>query len=176
MLSAVLYWLVYALNRRLYDWVIESTRDATAESTVLAYSLVAFGVTAFLLILIHVGFGYAKVAVIVEGRVSMLAAALRGIAFTLTHPFRTLALALFFGVLALLGLMLYGWIAPDSGGSTLGSTLYAFALGQLEIAGFTLNGASSDWVVMRIPKEGPIKLQHHGDTIQFANIYIKELD
>ena len=27
-----------------------------------------------------------------------------------------------------------------------------------------------------IPKEGPIKLQHHGDTIQFANIYIKELD
>ncbi len=27
-----------------------------------------------------------------------------------------------------------------------------------------------------IPDEGPIKLQHHGDTIQFANIYIKELD
>jgi len=27
-----------------------------------------------------------------------------------------------------------------------------------------------------IPKRGPIALQHHGDPIQFANIYIKELD
>ncbi|MHC4703898.1 MAG: 3-keto-disaccharide hydrolase, partial [Planctomycetota bacterium] len=27
-----------------------------------------------------------------------------------------------------------------------------------------------------IPKKGPIALQHHGDPIQFANIYIKKLD
>ncbi|MDA2925249.1 DUF1080 domain-containing protein [Acidobacteria bacterium AH-259-L09] len=27
-----------------------------------------------------------------------------------------------------------------------------------------------------IPQRGPIALQHHGDAIQFANIYIKELD
>jgi 3-keto-disaccharide hydrolase len=27
-----------------------------------------------------------------------------------------------------------------------------------------------------LPKKGPIGLQHHGDLIQFANIYIKELD
>lgn len=27
-----------------------------------------------------------------------------------------------------------------------------------------------------VPKRGPIALQHHGDPIQFANIYIKELD
>jgi hypothetical protein len=27
-----------------------------------------------------------------------------------------------------------------------------------------------------LPKRGPIALQHHGDTIQFANIFIKELD
>jgi hypothetical protein len=27
-----------------------------------------------------------------------------------------------------------------------------------------------------IPEKGPIALQHHGDPIQFANIYIKELD
>jgi len=27
-----------------------------------------------------------------------------------------------------------------------------------------------------LPKSGPIALQHHGDPIQFANVYIKELD
>jgi len=27
-----------------------------------------------------------------------------------------------------------------------------------------------------LPKRGPIALQHHGDHVQFANIYIKELD
>jgi hypothetical protein len=26
-----------------------------------------------------------------------------------------------------------------------------------------------------IPAEGPIGLQHHGDPIQFANIYVREL-
>jgi hypothetical protein len=27
-----------------------------------------------------------------------------------------------------------------------------------------------------LPERGPIALQHHGDHVQFANIYIKELD
>ncbi len=27
-----------------------------------------------------------------------------------------------------------------------------------------------------LPERGPIALQHHGDHIQFANIYIKELN
>jgi hypothetical protein len=27
-----------------------------------------------------------------------------------------------------------------------------------------------------MPERGPIALQHHGDPVQFANIYIKELD
>ncbi|MBT6094380.1 MAG: aldehyde ferredoxin oxidoreductase [Rhodospirillaceae bacterium] len=36
---------------------------------------------------------------------------------------------------------------------------FAFAMGQLEIAGFTLEGASDDWVVIRIPKEGDITFE-----------------
>ena len=49
---------------------------------------------------------------------------------------------------------LTGGIKESNGGGT-----FAFALGQLEIAGFTLVGASDDWVVIRIPKEGDITFE-----------------
>jgi aldehyde:ferredoxin oxidoreductase len=51
-----------------------------------------------------------------------------------------------------------GCKSPLTGGikeANSGGT-FAFAMGQLEIAGFTLYGASRDWVVMRITKEGAI--------------------
>jgi aldehyde:ferredoxin oxidoreductase len=46
---------------------------------------------------------------------------------------------------------LTGGIKESNGGGT-----FAFALGQLELAGLTLLGASSDWVVIRITKEGEV--------------------
>ncbi|MCH8237522.1 MAG: aldehyde ferredoxin oxidoreductase [Proteobacteria bacterium] len=49
---------------------------------------------------------------------------------------------------------LTGGIKESNGGGT-----FAFALGQLEIAGFTLLGAADDWVVIRIPKEGDITFE-----------------
>ena len=51
-----------------------------------------------------------------------------------------------------------GCKSPLTGGikeSNAGGT-FAFAMGQLEIAGFTLNGASDDWVVIRITKDDGI--------------------
>jgi len=51
-----------------------------------------------------------------------------------------------------------GCKSPLTGGikeSNSGGT-FAFALGQLEMAGFTLYGASQEWVVIRITKEGAI--------------------
>ena len=51
-----------------------------------------------------------------------------------------------------------GCKSPLTGGvkeSNAGGT-FAFALGQLEIAGLTLDGASADWVVIRITKGGGI--------------------
>jgi aldehyde:ferredoxin oxidoreductase len=54
-----------------------------------------------------------------------------------------------------------GCKSPLTGGIKEANTggTFAFALGQLEIAGFTLNGVSSEWVVIRIPKEGPITFE-----------------
>ena len=54
-----------------------------------------------------------------------------------------------------------GCKSPLTGGikeANSGGT-FAFALGQLEIAGFTLNGQSDEWVVIHIPKEGDIKFE-----------------
>jgi aldehyde:ferredoxin oxidoreductase len=47
---------------------------------------------------------------------------------------------------------LTGGIKESNAGGTFG-----FALGQLELSGFTLYGQSNDWVVMYIPKEGEIE-------------------
>ncbi len=52
-----------------------------------------------------------------------------------------------------------GCKSPLTGGikeANSGGT-FAFALGQLEIAGFTLHGVSDDWIVIHIPKEGEIR-------------------
>ncbi len=54
-----------------------------------------------------------------------------------------------------------GCRSPLTGGvkeANSGGT-FAFALGQLELAGLTLHGASDDWVVIRIPKEGEITFE-----------------
>ena len=51
-----------------------------------------------------------------------------------------------------------GCKSPLTGGikeANSGGT-FAFALGQLEIAGFTLNGASNEWVIIHIPQDGDI--------------------
>jgi aldehyde:ferredoxin oxidoreductase len=54
-----------------------------------------------------------------------------------------------------------GCKSPLTGGikeANAGGT-FAFALGQLEMAGLTLYGASDEWVVIRIPKEGEITFE-----------------
>ncbi|MBT3307106.1 MAG: aldehyde ferredoxin oxidoreductase [Alphaproteobacteria bacterium] len=60
-----------------------------------------------------------------------------------------------------------GCKSPLTGGikeANSGGT-FAFALGQLEIAGFTLDGASDDWVVIRITKD-------HDITFEDASAYM----
>ena len=49
---------------------------------------------------------------------------------------------------------LTGGIKESNGGGTM-----AFAMGQIGLAGMTLNGASDDWVVIRIPLEGEITFE-----------------
>ncbi|MBT4888452.1 MAG: aldehyde ferredoxin oxidoreductase, partial [Rhodospirillales bacterium] len=60
---------------------------------------------------------------------------------------------------------LTGGIKEANGGGT-----FAYAMGQLEIAGFTLNGVSDDWVVIHIPSEGEIVFDEAAPYMGKGNI------
>jgi aldehyde:ferredoxin oxidoreductase len=65
-----------------------------------------------------------------------------------------------------------GCKSPLTGGikeANSGGT-FAFALGQLKLAGLTLYGASDDWVVIRIPKEGEISFDDASPYLGKGNI------
>ena len=64
-----------------------------------------------------------------------------------------------------------GCKSPLTGGIKEANTggTFAFALGQLEVAGFTLHGAASDWVVIRILKDGPVTFEPAGDIVGKGN-------
>ncbi|MBZ0215041.1 MAG: hypothetical protein K8F25_00680, partial [Fimbriimonadaceae bacterium] len=65
-----------------------------------------------------------------------------------------------------------GCKSPLTGGikeANSGGT-FAFALGQLEIAGFTLNGASKDWVIIHIPQDGDIRFDSAEGFMGMGNI------
>lgn len=64
-----------------------------------------------------------------------------------------------------------GCKSPLTGGikeANSGGT-FAFAMGQLEISGITLYGASDDWVVIRIPKDGPISFEDASPYMGLGN-------
>ncbi len=70
-----------------------------------------------------------------------------------------------------------GCKSPLTGGikeANSGGT-FAFALGQLEIAGFTLHGASDEWVVIRIPKEGEITFETAAPYLGKGNMEAAEM-
>ena len=63
-----------------------------------------------------------------------------------------------------------GGIKESNGGGT-----FAFALGQLEIAGFILEGASADWCVIRITKDGNITFDDAAPYMGKGNIEAAKL-
>ena len=130
-LSAPLYWLTYKIYGWLDKWFENLTRDVTSEQVAVTYALVAAGVTAFLLLFVHVSFACARIATVIERRRSMIFAAMHGIGFVVSHPLRTLGL---YGAMALVGLAVvafYGWVGPGVGQDSRLEVIFAFAVGQL---------------------------------------------
>lgn len=70
-----------------------------------------------------------------------------------------------------------GCKSPLTGGikeANSGGT-FAFALGQLEIAGFTLYGISDEWVVIHIPKEGAITFKDASPYLGKGNFEVARM-
>ena len=70
-----------------------------------------------------------------------------------------------------------GCKSPLTGGikeANSGGT-FAFALGQLEIAGFTLYGISDEWVVIHIPKEGAITFKDASPYLGKGNFEVSRM-
>ncbi len=69
-----------------------------------------------------------------------------------------------------------GCKSPLTGGVKEANTggTFGFALGQLEIAGFTLRGASADWITIHIPKDGPVAFEDASDLLGLGNFEAAE--
>lgn len=134
LLSGVLYFLVYALGRRLYRAIQEATRDVTEERTILLWIFLAAALVVLLLHLVRMVFDYAKIATVVDQRRSVLGSLRAAGRTVLRHPVKTCGVYLGFGVFAVLLLALYVLLAPGAGPASLPGILLAFLFGQLYLA------------------------------------------
>ena len=130
-LGLVLYFGIYKLQQWLLGRVEGFTRDATREWTVLLWTLAVYLLTALLVVAVHMVLGFAKVATVAENQRSVLAATLRGARFAAAHPLP--ALGLYFGVLAVGGVMLgiYAAVAPGTTQAGPFAIGVAFVVGQI---------------------------------------------
>ncbi len=157
-LSGVAYALIYALGRKLYGWIEAASRDVTVEKTVLLQVLAASALVVLLLVVVRMIFDYAKIAAVLEdrgnitpeggqrnvtpkggqrnvtpkgGQRNTFEIAWEGLRFVLSRPLATLGVTFGFGVLGALLFVLYLWLAPGAGQSTLAGIGLAFLLSQL---------------------------------------------
>ena len=70
-----------------------------------------------------------------------------------------------------------GCKSPLTGGIKEANTggTFGFALGQLEIAGFTLHDASPDWTLIRITKDGQIAFESAQDYMGKGNVEVARM-
>lgn len=130
----ILYYLIYRLSRLLFATWKDAVRDVTAETPVLLGVLLIAALTVGLLTVVRVVSDYAKIAIVLEERRSVLGAVAAGARFVVAHPIRTLGL---YCAIAAAGLALLAFyhLLPAAGpraSSWLGVAA-AFALTQLAL-------------------------------------------
>ena len=131
-LSLFFYWLLFKwIAIPLHRWVISVNRDTTDETTVIVQTFTVYAFIALLLVLLSMVNDYAKVSIVSERRASALLAMVRGAGFTVSKFVHAFPLYLMLLLFAAVVFLLYGWIAPGPGQSTLVGIFLAFVAGQV---------------------------------------------
>lgn len=130
-LSGLLYFAIYRFARWLFPWLELLMRDVAEERRVLLTYLGGALLVVALLGLVNLLFGYAKIAVVYDGRRSSLGALVRAGRFVLRHPVKVVGLYLALAALAVALIAVYVLLAPGPGQSTALGIALAFVGGQL---------------------------------------------
>ena len=133
-LSFPLYFFCYrGFGRFLFRRVDVWTRNETHEWRVMLGHLGAFLLLGLLVMFVHLIFDYARIVTVAENRWNIFSALGRGCGFVLTHPFRTLGIALVLGGVWAGGSAVYAWANPGVGQDSTGKVLGVLLLGQAYI-------------------------------------------
>jgi hypothetical protein len=134
LLAGALYLGLYRLARRVFPWIEEATRDATAERVVLFWNLLAAAVLVTLLLLVRAACDCARIALVLDERRGLWRGAARGAGFVLRRPLAVLGLVAATGLAGALGLAVYAWLAPVAGPTTALGVGAAFVWGQAAVS------------------------------------------
>jgi len=134
LIQMVLYGLLFGL---LVQWVSTSIRVWTAqepsEATAFLYMMVRNVITVLLVGLITLCFDYAKIRMVVESRVSALAALGAGVRFVVKHPLRTVMLAMSLAALGVACAAVFVVLEAQLRQSSFWMILAVFVLQQLYV-------------------------------------------
>lgn len=135
LVTAVGYYWVYQIGRRLFPWIEEWTVDITSERLALSAYLAGALMLISMLSLVHLISDYAKISVVMHHRRSSLLAAISALFQVLAHPVQTFGL---FGLSASLLLtvqLLYYWVSPSPEWRSAVALIATFVVGQLYVLG-----------------------------------------
>lgn len=135
-ISGLLYWGIFrGIGQPLHGWIEAATRDTTVERTVMIYTVLAYALVGLLFLAAQLVLDYARIALVVEERRSVVLALVRALGFVKEHHRAVLGLYLLLAAAALLWFLAYAWLAPGPNQSTWTAVLLAFSLGQAYLLG-----------------------------------------
>ena len=135
-ISGLLYGGIFrGIGQPLHGWIETATRDTTVERTVIIYTVLAYALVGLLFLAAQLVLDYARIALVVEERRSVLLALVRALGFVKEHHRAVLGLYLLLAAAALLWFLAYAWLAPGPNQSTWTAVLLAFSLGQAYLLG-----------------------------------------
>ncbi len=127
----IYYLLLGELMPFLSDTIRNLTRDVTDERIVFYYTLGKWGVVWLLVFITHLAFDFSRVATVHLNIRFAPQAMVHGFRFVVAHPLKTLGLMGIFLIISLLGIIIYGVVAPGAQGGTMGIILLTAVLGQI---------------------------------------------